>query len=124
MSGGGAGGRWVLDGGVAGRYHRSWQAKGALMAIRGDSNGLERAYLLDMLPREIGRVLEIGCGDGRLTRKYAEKAAGVVGIDLPSGLSRGSASDVADVMELAAASGVALPFHAESFDQAIFSLSF
>ena len=94
------------------------------MAIRGDSNGLERAYLFDMLPRQIGQVLEIGCGDGRLTRKYIDHAVSVVGIDLPSGLPRGSLAAWTDAMKMAAGSGAALPFRAESFDQALFSLSF
>ena len=39
----------------------------ALFAIAGDFKGK--------------RVLEIGCGDGRLTWRYAEQAAHVVGID-------------------------------------------
>ena len=92
------------------------------MAIRGDSKGLESRYLFDMLPRDIGRVLEIGCGDGRLTRKYADRAAKVVGIDLPGALPRDDKAE--GMMDVAAASGVALPFRDGSFDQAIFSLSF
>ncbi len=94
------------------------------MAIRGDSSGLERGYLLDMLPREIGRVLEIGCGDGRLTRKYAGQAAHVVGIDLAEAMPSSDRSELASVMALTAASGVSLPFRDRSFDHAIFSLSF
>ena len=56
------------------------------MAIRGDTSGLEKSYLLDMLGGDVGCVLEIGCGDGRLTAKYASLAAEVVGIDLPGSL--------------------------------------
>ena len=55
------------------------------MAIRGDVAGIEKQYLLDMLPLEGGRVLEIGCGDGRLTWQYAELADRVVGIDVTRG---------------------------------------
>ena len=56
------------------------------MAIRGDVAGIEKQYLLDMLPLEGGRVLEIGCGDGRLTWQYAELADRVVGIDVTRGV--------------------------------------
>lgn len=94
------------------------------MAIRGDSSGQEGLYLFDMLPQQLGRVLEIGCGDGRLTRKYAERAEQVVGIDLPSSIPRRSEGASTDKIDLAAADGVALPFCGSSFDQAIFALSF
>lgn len=94
------------------------------MAIRGDTNGLESSYLFDMLPRDIGRVLEIGCGDGRLTRKYAGQAEHVAGIDLPEALPRESMVELAGVMDVTAGSGAALPFADGGFDLAIFSLSF
>lgn len=93
------------------------------MAIRGDSKGLESRYLFDMLPRDIGRVLEIGCGDGRLTRKYVDLAGQVVGIDLPARLPKDGHEPLPDSVRIAAANGVRLPFRAGSFDHAIFSLS-
>ena len=93
------------------------------MAIRGDSAGREAAYLLDMLPARPGRVLEIGCGDGRLTRKYAVRAAQIVGIDL---LDELSPADFADIPrgQCLAASALRLPFRDCAFDGAIFALSF
>lgn len=94
------------------------------MAIRGDSAGLEKSYLLDMLRGDGGRILEIGCGDGRLTRKYAGLATQVVGIDLPSTLPRDDSEPLPESVHIASANGVALPFRDGSFDQAIFSLSF
>lgn len=94
------------------------------MTIRNDSAVLERDYLLDMLAGAGGCVLEIGCGAGRLTRKYAKLAARVVGIDLPAALPRAGAEPLGESVSLAAASGARLPFKARSFDQAIFALSF
>ena len=94
------------------------------MAIRGDTSGLEKSYLLDMLGGDIGCVLEIGCGDGRLTAKYASLAAEVVGIDLPEALPDGGLAAFPNQMRVAAASAVALPFGPAHFDTAIFSLSF
>ena len=93
------------------------------MAIRGDTTGAERHYLLDMLSAG-GDALEIGCGDGRLTRVYAGLARRVVGIDprvesLRLALQSGNAKNARFVQ----ASGTALPFRAASFDQAIFALS-
>ena len=36
-------------------------------------------YLVDLLAGR--RVLEVGCGDGRLTRRYADRAGSVLAID-------------------------------------------
>jgi len=94
------------------------------MAIRSDSSGLEKSYLLDMLAGAVGCVLEIGCGDGRLTRKYADLAGQVFGVDLPSALPRAGAEPLPESVSLAAASGVHLPFPGSRFDEVIFSLSF
>lgn len=94
------------------------------MAIRSDVSRLEKHYLLDMLAGAGGCILEIGCGDGRLTRKYADLAARVVGIDLPTALPRAGAEPLGESVSLAGASGVYLPFAPRCFDQAIFALSF
>ena len=94
------------------------------MAIRSDAAGNERSYLLDMLADDAGCVLEVGCGDGRLTRKYAKRAAQVFAVDLPSTLPRAGSEPLPDSVHLAAASGVHLPFPACRYDHVIFSLSF
>lgn len=93
------------------------------MATRSDSAGLEKAYLLDMLPAEVGHVLEIGCGDGRLTRKVLDRAKSVVGIDLTDALDPAAFDDMPHAQCLAA-SAIELPFRDACFDGAIFALSF
>lgn len=94
------------------------------MAIRSDTAGNEKSYLRDMLAADVGAVLEIGCGDGRLTRKYADLPRWIVAIDLPETLPRASAETLPPSVDWAAASGVHLPFPAGRFDHVIFSLSF
>ena len=50
--------------------------------LRVDPEDSEAAALFDFAGDFSGkRVLEIGCGDGRLTWRYAERAAQVVAID-------------------------------------------
>jgi ubiquinone/menaquinone biosynthesis C-methylase UbiE len=52
------------------------------MPIRLDPERHEPAALFDFAGSFTGqRVLEIGCGDGRLTWLYADQAAHIVGID-------------------------------------------
>ena len=52
------------------------------MSLRFDPEGHETEALFALLPEwERARVLEIGCGDGRLTLRYARRAAHVVAID-------------------------------------------
>jgi 2-polyprenyl-3-methyl-5-hydroxy-6-metoxy-1,4-benzoquinol methylase len=55
--------------------------KGIFMAIRIDPENNETPALFDMLNFSGQRVLEIGCGNGRVTWRYADKAAHVTGID-------------------------------------------
>ncbi len=94
------------------------------MAIRSDAAGNELSFLLDMLGGKGGQFLEVGCGDGRLTRKYALRAARVYGVDLPSTLPRAGSEPLPASVHLAAASGVHLPFPAGRFDHVIFALAF
>jgi ubiquinone/menaquinone biosynthesis C-methylase UbiE len=47
-----------------------------------DPEGLETAALATVAPDLAGRrVLEVGCGSGRLTRRYAARAGEVLAID-------------------------------------------
>jgi len=51
------------------------------MTIRVDPENNELRALFDLVEFSGQRVLEIGCGDGRLTWRYADKAAHVTAID-------------------------------------------
>jgi len=51
------------------------------MAWRIDPEGVETAALAKAAPVNGLRVLELGCGDGRLTFRYAETAASVLAVD-------------------------------------------
>ncbi len=72
--------------------------------------------LLDLVPRPLGSVLEVGCGEGCQLRKVADAVAPqqMVGFDLPSPTltSRWSGLDA----EMVCGSGTSLPFRSGSFD--------
>ena len=51
------------------------------MTIRSDPENNEIRALLDLVDFSGKHVLEIGCGDGRLTWRYAEAAAHVTAIE-------------------------------------------
>ncbi len=46
-----------------------------------DPHGVEMAAIDELIDVDGLRVLEIGCGDGRLTFRYAPRAAFVLGLD-------------------------------------------
>ena len=51
------------------------------MTVRVDPEGNETGALFDLVDLEGREVLEIGCGDGRLTWRYADRAAHVTAIE-------------------------------------------
>ena len=51
------------------------------MTVRVDPENNETRALLDLVDFTGQRVLEVGCGDGRLTWRYAGKAKHVTAID-------------------------------------------
>ena len=98
--------------------------RGLAMGIRSDVAGIESKHLRDMLAVEGARILEIGCGNGRLTRQYADAATQVVGIDVTTAALEGVRDAVeAASADFAAASATRLPFRCGSFDHALFAWS-
>lgn len=51
------------------------------MTIRTDPEGNETAMLFDLVDLDGAEVVEIGCGDGRLTWRYVDRAAHVTAIE-------------------------------------------
>lgn len=92
-----------------------------------DPEEIEARHLHDFADLAHARVLEIGCGDGRLTWRYAASAGRVVGVDpdaerlalalrdFPPGLR--------PTVALARSQAEALPFPGETFDLAILTWS-
>ncbi len=95
-----------------------------------DPEGTESKYLHRYADFGAGgmRVLEVGCGDGRLTWRYAEQAARVTGIDLHPDDLRAAFIDrpanLSSVVRFVRADASHLPFRRASFDLAIFAWSF
>jgi len=97
------------------------------MTLRKDPEGIETAHLRDFAPLTGARVLEVGCGDGRLTWRYAAAARRVVGIDPDAeDLSiafRECPAQLRSTVILARAQAEALPFPRETFDVAVLAWS-
>ena len=71
------------------------------------------------------RVLDLGCGDGRLALGVAPFASSVVGLDPDAGLIRSAAKRAGDMglrnVEFLAGAGQDLPFDDGAFDVVILS---
>ncbi len=84
------------------------------MALRIDPKGLETRVMHDLIDFRGKDVLEVGCGDGRVTWRYAAEAATVTAIDpdvavieaahnaLPEELRSTVSFHVADVADVSA----------------------
>ncbi len=98
------------------------------MTVQADPEGTETRYLRRFADFAGQRVLEVGCGDGRLTWRYANAARRVTGIDLHADELRVAmierSADLSQKVSLARADGIHLPFKDGSFDLAIFAWSF
>ena len=97
------------------------------MAVLPDPEDTETRALHDYADFHGKRVLEIGCGDGRLTWRYADQAAHVVAID-PDTEDIATAledcpDDLRDKIEFRALRLAELAVPAEKFDLALLSWS-
>lgn len=101
------------------------------MTVQTDPEGTETKNLLrlaDLTSAGGKRVLEVGCGDGRLTWRYARMVSQVLGIDLQADDLRVAVidrpADLSSRVGFARADALRLPVAAASFDLAIFAWSF
>ena len=101
------------------------------MTVQTDPEGTETKYLLRFAELTSGagkRVLEIGCGDGRLTWRYAKMVKQVLGVDLHADDLRVAFLDrptgLSSHVEFALADAAHLPARNAAFDLAIFAWSF
>ena len=97
------------------------------MALQKDVEKHETKALHKLVVFKDQRVLEVGCGEGRLTWEYARAARQIVGVDPDSDALRVASYDVPDDLRktttFACASSLKLPFPNESFDIALLSWS-
>lgn len=92
-----------------------------------DPENFERKKLLDFADFTDSRVLEIGCGEGRLTWKYAPASHLTFGLDPDFDALRAARADrpldLHGRVHLARASAYHLPLPSEKFDIAILAWS-
>lgn len=81
-----------------------------------------RPVLLELLPSPGALTLDIGCGEGRLSRELAALRHTVVGIDFAAALIR-RAREMSPELRFVEADAAALPFAARSADTAIAYMS-
>ncbi len=97
------------------------------MTVDKDPEGAERRHLEPGAAFTGKRVLEIGCGEGRLTWKYARSARRVIGIDPDAAALRYATidrpSDLVEAVSFVRASAMNLPFPRETFDLALLAWS-
>ena len=98
------------------------------MTIQRDPEPKEIKYLYRFADFTDKRVLEIGCGEGRLTWQYARLSRYTIGFDIDAVALRVAwidrPSDLQTKALFSRAESEYLPFHKETFDMALLSWSF
>ena len=97
------------------------------MSLQKDPDRNEIKYLRKFVDFKEKRVLEIGCGEGRLTWQYAKDSRSVIAVDLDRDSLRVARvdrpSDLENQIHFANANSEYLPFSKEKFDIAILAWS-
>ncbi|MBL8101347.1 MAG: class I SAM-dependent methyltransferase [Anaerolineales bacterium] len=97
------------------------------MTLQKDPEGFEQKTLHKLVNFKDKGVLEIGCGEGRLTFKYAAASSLTVGFDPDHDALRIAQADSPHTMQkhvhFAGASASNIPFSKETFDIAILAWS-
>ena len=92
-----------------------------------DPKGFEKKTLHKFVDFANARVLEIGCGEGRLTWKYAAASTLTVGMDPDQNALRiaraDSPYDLREKVRFTRATARYLPFSKETFDIAVLAWS-
>lgn len=96
-----------------------------MKGVRVDLERREMRLLKRHVPFAGARVLDIGCGDGRLSNRIRGWVHSIVGVDLTGqDVRRAHARKrLEDVARFAVADASRLPFQDRSFDLALFSWS-
>lgn len=93
------------------------------MTLQKDPENKERKTLQRFVDFTNKRVLEIGCGEGRLTWQYAKETRSTIGIDLDADALRVASidrpSDLTGKIHFVRAESEHIPFSKETFDIAI-----
>lgn len=97
------------------------------MSLQKDPEGSEKKYLHQFADFKNKRVLEIGCGEGRLTWKYASASSLTVGFDPDRDALRvarvDSPADLRKHVHFAQADAGRIPIAKETFDIALLAWS-
>jgi len=97
------------------------------MTLERDPEGFEKKHLHKFADFSHKRILEIGCGEGRLTWKYANASNVTIGFDSDRDALRVARSETPSAarghVHLAQASASYIPFSKETFDIAILAWS-
>jgi ubiquinone/menaquinone biosynthesis C-methylase UbiE len=97
------------------------------MTLQKDPERNESKYLHDFVDFTNKRVLEVGCGEGRMTWQYAKETHTTIGIDLDTDALRiakiDKPSDLEPRVLFSCAASEYLPFAKERFDIAVLAWS-
>jgi len=97
------------------------------MPVERDPQEVETRYLHDFVDVKDACVLEVGCGDGRLTWRYAAAAARVAALDVsawgPAQARQDCPAALRSRVHFMQARAETLPFPRETFDRAILAWS-